>query len=113
MVRPNLDADSPYADGVVHGNGLTSLQSRPAKGTNTQSIVLSVTNADVLQFERRGSTYVFSAARYGEPFVSKGLTNFDLGDEVYAGLFVCAHNSNVVEKARFRDLRIIRPAKGR
>jgi hypothetical protein len=111
MVRPSLDPDAPYADCAEHGDGLTSLQFRPAKGTNTQQIILSVTNADVLQFERKGSTYVFSAARYGEPFVSKELTNFNLGDEVYAGLFVCAHNSNVVEKARFRDVRIIRPVK--
>src|SRR4051794_1800620 len=111
MVRPNLDADAPYIDGVVHGEGLTSLQFRPAKGTNTQSIALSVTNADVIQLERKGSTYVFFAARYGEPFVSKELTNFDLGDEVYAGLFVCAHNANVIEKARFRDVRITRPTR--
>jgi WD40 repeat protein len=111
MVRPSLDADAPYADCAEHGDGLTSLQFRPSKGTNTQQVVLSVTNADVLQFERKGSTYVFSAARYGEPFVSGELTNFDLGDEVYAGLFVCAHNSNVVETARFRDVRLIRPAK--
>jgi hypothetical protein len=111
MVRPNLDPDTPYADCAAHGDGLTSLQFRPAKGTNTQQIILSITNADVLQFERKGSTYVFSAARYGEPFVSKELTNFDLGEEVYAGLFVCAHNSNVVEKARFHDVRIIRPVK--
>jgi tricorn protease-like protein len=111
MVRPNLDADAPYADCAAHGDGLTSLQFRPAKGTNTQQIVLAVTNADVLQFERKGNSYVFSAARYGEPFVSRELTNLDLGEEPYAGLFVCAHNSNVVETARFRDVRMIRPAK--
>jgi len=111
MVRPTLDADAPYADCAEHGDGLTSLQFRPSKGTNTQQIVLSITNADVLQFQRKGTTYIFSAARYGEPFVSRELTNFDLGAEVYAGLFICAHNSNVVEKARFRDVRIIRPVK--
>jgi TolB protein len=113
MVRPNLDADAPYADCAEHGDGHTGLQYRPAKGTNTQQIVLAITNANVLQFERKGNTYVFSAAHYGEPFVSKELTNFDLGDEVYAGLFVCAHNGNVVEKARFRDVRITRSAKER
>jgi tricorn protease-like protein len=111
MVRPTLEPDAPYVDCAEHGNGLTSLQFRRSKGTNTEQIVLSVTNADMLQFERKGKTCIFSAARYGEAFVRSELTNFDLGDEVYAGLFVCAHNSNVVEKARFRDVRIIRPAK--
>src|ERR1041385_1348080 len=50
MVRANLDADAPYADCAEHGDGLTSLQYRAAKGTNTLQILLSVTNADVLQF---------------------------------------------------------------
>lgn len=110
MVRPSLDADSAYADCAEHGDGLTSLQFRPAKGANTFEIRLPIANADVLQFERRGSTYIFSAARFGEPFVSAE-TNLDLGDEIYAGLFVCSHNPDVTEKAIFRDVRIIKPAK--
>ena len=111
MVRPNLEADAPYADCAEHGDGLTSLQFRRSKGTNTEQITLSITNADVLQFERKGNTYTFSAARNGEPFVSRDLTNFDLGDDVYAGLFVCSHSGDVIEKAIFRDVRMIRPVK--
>lgn len=111
MVRPSLDTDAPYADCAEHGNGLTSLQFRRVKGTNTEQIVLSITNADVLQFQRRGGIFIFSAARYGEPFVSAELTNLDLGDEVLAGLFVCSHSGNVVERAAFRDVRIIVPAR--
>ena len=111
MVRPNLDADAPYVDCAEHGNGLTSIQFRRAKGTNTEEIKLAITNADVLQFERKGNIYIFSAAHFGEPFVSAKLTNFDLGDDVYAGLFVCSHDADVIEKAIFRDVRIIRPVK--
>jgi TolB protein len=111
MVRSSLDADAPYADAAEHGDGLTSLQFRRAKGADTEQIALPITNANVLQFERRGSTFIFSAARYGEIFVSRALTNFDLGDEVFAGLFLCSHNGEVVERAKFRDVRIIRPVK--
>jgi TolB protein len=111
MVRPNLEPDAPYADCAEHGNGLTSLQFRRTKGAMTEQIVLPVTNSDVLQFERRGSDFIFSAAVYGGPFVSAQLTNLDLGDEVLAGLFVCAHSGDVMERATFRDVRIIRPAK--
>jgi hypothetical protein len=111
MVRPNLDADAPYADCAEHGDGLTSLQFRRAKGTNTEQLVSSITNANVLQLERRGSTYIFSAAPYGEPFVDNQITNLDLGDEVYAGLYICSHTGDVVEQAIFRDVRIIRPVK--
>jgi WD40 repeat protein len=111
MVRPSLDPDVPYADCAEHGDGLTSLQFRRKKGGVTEQITAGITNADVLQFERKGGTYIFSAARYGEPFVSCQLTNLDLGDDVYIGLYVCSHAADVVEKAIFRDVRIIRPVK--
>jgi len=111
MVRPNLDADAPYVDCAEHGSGLTSIQFRRSKGANTDEIKLAITNADVLQFERKGNTYTFSAAHYGEPFISAQLPDFDLGEDIYAGLFVCSHNAEVIEKAIFRDVRIIRPAK--
>jgi TolB protein len=110
MVRQTLEPDSPYVDCAEHGDGLTSLQIRPSKGANSLQIPLAITNADVLQFERRGTTYIFSAARYGEPFVS-AQTNLDLGDAVSVGLFVCSHTADVIEKAIFRDVRIIKPVK--
>jgi hypothetical protein len=112
MVRPNLEAAAPYADCAAHGgDGLTSLQFRRSQGANTDQIRLAVTNADVLQFERRAGSYIFSAARYGEPFVTGQITNLDLGDEVFAGLYLCSHNGDVIEKAKFRDVRLIRPVK--
>jgi hypothetical protein len=111
MVRPNLEPDAPYADCAQHGDGLCSLQFRRSKGAVTEQIQVPVTYANVLQFERKGTSFIFSAAHYGEPLVSRELTNLDLGDEVYAGLFICSHTADVVEKAIFRDVRIIRPAR--
>jgi regulation of enolase protein 1 (concanavalin A-like superfamily) len=111
MVRPNLDDDAPYADCAEHGDGLTSLQFRRAKGAVTEQRVLPITHANVVQFERRGNTYIFSAAQAGQPFVSTDLPDFALGDDVYVGLFLCSHNVDVVEKAAFRNVRLIRPAK--
>jgi Tol biopolymer transport system component len=111
MIRRTLDGNSPCADAAAHGSGLTALQFRPTAGSNTEQFWLSISNADVLQFERKGDSYIFSAARYGEPFVSSILPEYKLGDEVYAGLFICSHNADVLEKAIFRDVRIIRPPK--
>lgn len=111
MVRQTLDGGSPYADAAEHGSGLTALQFRRALGATTEQFWLSISNADVIQFERRGTSYIFSAAHSGEPFVSATLPEFNLGDEVYAGLFICSHNGDILEKAIVRDVRIIRPAK--
>lgn len=112
MVRPNLEADAPYVDCAEHGgDGLTSLQFRRTRGGATEQIVAPVRHADVLQLERRGTTYLFSAARAGEPFVTVELKDVVLGDDVLAGLFVCSHNAEAKEQAVFRDLRLIRPPK--
>jgi TolB protein len=112
IVRSSLDDDSPYVDGALHaGDGLTSLQFRRARGALTEQLEAAVKGADVVQLERRGNTYIFSAARFGEPFVTREIAQLDLGDSVYAGLFLCSHNGDVKETAVFRNVRVIRPAK--
>lgn len=111
IVRSSQDFDAAYADGVVHGEGLTSLQFRRSKGAITEEKQAAIKGADVLQLERRGSTFIFSAAKFGEPFVDTEVSNIDLGDEVLVGLALCSHNPDVVERAVFSNVRIIRPAK--
>ena len=111
IVRTSLDADATYADVAVHGDGLTSLQFRRTKGAATEQVESAVKGADVVQLERRGTTYTMSVARFGEPFTVSEVKDLALGDSVYAGLFLCAHNPDVVERASFRNVRIIRPAK--
>ena len=114
MVRSDLETGSTYADACVHGDGLTSLQFRREKDGETDQIeienLLNGTYPDVIQFERRGDVFIFSAARYGEPFKSVELNDIDLPNRVHVGLFLCSHREDVVERAVFRDVRIIKPA---
>ena len=111
IARSTLDTDSPYADVAVHGDGLTSLQYRRAKGAITEQVQSSLKAPDVIQLERKGNTYILSAARFGDPFTRSEIAELPLGDEVYVGLFLCSHNPAVLEKAVFRDVRVIRPAR--
>jgi Tol biopolymer transport system component len=111
IIRSTADPDSPHVAAEVHGDGLTSLQFRRTRGGPTEEVRLSVSGADVVQLERRGQTYKMSAARFGEPFETAGVSDVALGDEVNAGLFVCSHNAEVVEKAVFSNVRITIPAK--
>ena len=111
MVRSVLEADSAYVDACVHGDGLTSLQYRRTKGATTEQTVLPIRGGDVIQLERRGNTYIFSAAHYGETFQTAAIADLNLGDEVNVGLFLCAHHPNVKEEAVFKDVRIVRPPK--
>lgn len=111
LVRNSLDADSAYVSAAVHGDGLISQQSRASKGAETTELKSEVRNSDIIQLERRGNTYIFSSARFGEPYRTTEITDLDLGAEPYIGLFVCAHNAEVLEQAVFSNVRIIRPAK--
>ena len=111
MVRSTLETDSAYADACVHGDGLTSLQYRRTKGAITEQVVLDIRGGDVVQLERRGNTYVFSSAHFGETFVTGAMADLKLGEEVHVGLFLCSHNAQVKEEAIFKDVRIIRPPK--
>jgi len=110
MIRASLDTDSPYVDIARHGDGLTSLQFRRDKGADTEQIVSEITAAEVLQLERRGGRYVMSVARRGDTFETAELTDIELPDEVYVGLFICAHNPDVVEAGRFTNVRVTVPA---
>src|SRR5438045_6142865 len=109
MIRSSLDSTAACASVAVHGDGLTSLQYRKKENDTMQEVRSAVTGADVIQLEKRGDTYIMSVARNGEIFSSDSI-QLHMGDNVYAGLFVCSHNASVTEKAIFYNVRIVIPA---
>jgi dipeptidyl aminopeptidase/acylaminoacyl peptidase len=110
MIRTDLGNDASYVDVALHGDGLTSLQFRRSKGADTEQIVSDVVAPTVLQLERRDGKYIMSVARRGTTFSSAELADIELPDEVYVGLFICAHNADVVESGRFSNVRVTTPA---
>ena len=112
MIRKSLDGNSPHVNAVEHGDGLTSLQFRRTAGAQTEEHKMKITKANILQLERHGNTYIMRAATYGEPFTTDTISGIDLGDDVYVGLFVGSHNSDVVETGVFSNVSITIPYKG-
>ena len=110
IVRASLDADAPYVDAAVHGDGLTSLQFRRTKGAATEEVRSALTGAQVVQLERKGGLLTMSVARFGELYTTSEVKDLVLGEDVYVGLFVCAHNPDVVETAVFDNVRLVLPA---
>ncbi len=109
MIRSSLDSTSACASVAVHGDGLTSLQYRKNNNDSMKEVRSKLTGAEVLQLERRGNMYIMSVAHNGEIFTEDSI-ELNLGDNVYAGLFVCSHNPSVSEKAVFYNVRLIKPA---
>ena len=112
MVRKSLDGNSPHVNAVEHGDGLTSLQFRRTAGAQTEEHKFKLTQANILQLERKGNMYIMRACVYGDPFQTDTITGIDLGDEVYVGLFVGSHNSDVLETGVFSNVSITVPFKG-
>jgi Tol biopolymer transport system component/sugar phosphate isomerase/epimerase len=104
MVRESLDPSARYADLAIHGDGLTSLQYRPAANGETsevQSAKASTGNVRA-RFSRRGNIF---SIRTGEGDDDADLV-LDLPKECYLGIFVCSHNEDVEETAYFRNVRL-------
>lgn len=112
MIRKSLDGNSPHVNAVEHGDGLTSLQFRRTAGAQTEEIRSKLTKANILELERTGNLYIMRAAVYGEPFVTDTIADIDLGDDVYVGLFVGSHNSDVLETGVFSNVRLTIPYHG-
>ena len=111
MIRTSLDTSSAMICAALHGNGLTSLQFRRSAAANVEQDTFTIRFPDVMEIERRGKQFIMSVAHFGETYVTQQVSDIDLGDEVYVGLFVCAHNKDVLETASFDNVRIIVPAK--
>jgi TolB protein len=108
IVRQSLDPDSAYADAALHGDGLTSLQYREAKGALTREIQSNVSGPRRLRLEKRGKYVAMSVVREGEALhPAGGSFRLVLEEPFYVGLGVCAHNDNALETAVFSNVELI------
>tara|TARA_R110002050_G_scaffold196426_2_gene331328 strand:- start:19311 stop:20849 length:1539 start_codon:yes stop_codon:yes gene_type:complete len=110
LIRNNLSGNSPHVNASIHGDGLTSLQYRKQTGGATEEATSTDKAPDVVQLERRGNTYYMSTAKFGKPFTTVQVDDVNLNNEVFVGLYICSHNPEVIETAKFTNVRIIKPA---
>jgi TolB protein len=99
MVRQGLEADAPYVDVAVHGDGLIELQFRKVKGGETFGIRTPLKAPATVKLERDGDVFTASVAKAGGPFQPVGALSLALPDPVHVGLAVSAHNAKNSETA--------------
>jgi hypothetical protein len=110
LIRQSLAHDSAYADVALHGDGLTSLQYRPAPGERTYEIQSTVptTGPRRLRIEKRGNYVSMSIGRADGSYQPAGGTfRLDLEEPYFVGLGVCAHNNDRLEQATFSDVQLV------
>jgi hypothetical protein len=107
LIRQGLEADSAYVDAAVHGDGLTSLQFRDARGAATHEVQANVQAPARVQLVRRGKYALLYVAAKGEELRFSGASvRVALDGPVYVGLGVCAHDKDVTETAVFRNVEL-------
>jgi Tol biopolymer transport system component len=102
MARAGLDPAAAHVSAEVQPDGRVGLRVRQTTGGSVNETPLPVSGADVIQLERRGDTFILSAARYGEPFSAIQMDQIPLGESLYVGLFGEAG-------AAFDNVRIVVP----
>jgi hypothetical protein len=109
MIRQSLDADAAYVDVALHGDGLTSLQFREAKGAPTNEVQANVTHPARLQLEKRGRYILLYLGKsdLGPLEFSGAAVRLQIENPFYVGLCVCAHNQDVSEQAAFSNVELV------
>jgi len=107
LLRQSLDPKSAYADAVVHGDGLTSLQYRQVPGGITREIQSNVTTPRRIRIEKQGDFVSMSIAGENESLhAAGGSFKIRFTEPFFVGLGVCAHDNKVSEKAVFSNVQI-------
>lgn len=111
MIRESLYDNASHVSAVLHGDGLTVLQWRTAKGATMRDpedeIFSKEKNVVTIRLQRKGKDYSMWVAGKGGELKLVGTQKMDnLPDKIIAGLFICSHDAAVLEEAKVRNLRI-------
>ena len=109
MVRQGLDADAPYADAVVHADGLISLQYRLVKGGPTQEIKSPLKAPATVRLDRTGDVFSLYVSRDGKRFQPVGALSVPLADPVQVGLAAGSHDAEAMATVVFSRVGLDNP----
>jgi TolB protein len=113
VVRQSLDTDATYADVVVHGNGMPSLQWRSRKGEETNTFDLPIDGPGTFRIKliRTGVRMFMYVGRNGADLKEIVHTEVTFQNPVLVGLAVCSHDAAVSDTAIFSDVSIDTPSR--
>lgn len=107
MVRQDLTPDSPYADIVVHQNGLVALQYRQTPGGVTHEIDMPHAGPGRFRLTRKGDyVAVAIAGEDGTLRAASGWVLVKLRTPYRVGLLVCSHSDTRMRTDDFTAVEI-------
>jgi len=110
VIRQDLDEDSAYVDVAIHGDGLTSLQFRAAKGAPTHEVQANVSAPKRVRIVKRDKYVTMDVAADGGGLQFSGAaTRIAFKEPFYVGIGVCAHDASALESAEFSNVELVSP----
>ena len=107
MLRQSLDTDAAYVSAALHGDGLTSIQSRPERGANTYEVQSSVSKPKTLRLVKRGEfVYLWVGDSAGDLKFSGGSMRVKFNEPFYVGIGACAHDKDAQVEVEFDHVKI-------
>jgi TolB protein len=108
MLRKSLDADSPFVQLALHGDGMPSVQFRSTKGDNTNTVDFPVEGPGTwkLKLVRQGATITVWVGKDGAALRELGHTANQLGSPVLVGLGVSSHTMEATNTVLFSDVSV-------
>lgn len=108
MLRGTTDADSPFVQLAIHGDGMPSVQFRNAKGDTTNTVDFPVEGPATwkLKLVRQGANITVWVGKEGEALSELGRTMSQLGSPVMVGLGVSSHTTEATNTVLFSDVTV-------
>ncbi|HEY3370482.1 MAG TPA: biopolymer transporter TolR [Prolixibacteraceae bacterium] len=105
MIRQSMDASSPYADIILHSDGLVSLQYRSKQGAVTEEVKFTEVGAQYLQLEKKGSKILARIAQNEQALTAAKEIELSFEAPFYVGLATCSHNPALSVTGLFSNVR--------
>jgi len=113
IIRPSSEPEAPYVGCAVQGNGSVYLKYRKDSGSETEKILFAVTEAEMIQLEKKGNTFTISAAKFGEDYERRSVELSGFSGVLKVGFYVASNSSGLREIARFSRLRFFEDLTGK
>ena len=106
MLRQSLDADSPFVQLAIHGDGTPSVQFRNTKGGNVNTVDFPIEGPGTWQLKlvRQGAIITVWMAKDNAPLRQLGDTMSQLGSPILVGLGVSSHTQQATNTVLFSDV---------
>lgn len=106
LIRQSMEASAPFIACVLTGNGLVSLKYMKDPGSVINEIKFSVTNAEVIQLEKKGNAFTMSAAKFGADYERQSIELTGFNGAQLIGFYVSSNSTSEQEIVRFSHVRL-------